>query len=374
MKKRILSYTFFAVVILAVSVTLLVIRQKSPRELQVSIYNQWNELFVHEVSGKKKAFINTKGTKKGNVSLSEAQGYGMLIATEQTHTDSNKSQETFDKLDAYYLSNRDAGTNLMSWKQVISHNGKRIKKYHNNATDGDLYIAYSLIRAAKKWPQKAPYYKKQAKAILEDILKYNYNSSTGSLMVGNWAKGTKYANLLRTSDVLPAQFEEFYHFTGDKVWLSIKDKMLSNLVELSKKHKTGLIPDMAWIKKDGSVISVGKKSHFGKYNRYYYYNACRLPYNLSQSNDSKSRLVLRKMMKFFMSREYIAGGYTLSGQQLSNYQSASFGAPIFYAAKDSKEYNKLTQLEKYIFMQKLEVNNYYQSALVTLASEKFFKN
>lgn len=128
MKKRILSYTFFAVVILAVSVTLLVIRQKSPRELQVSIYNQWNELFVHEVSGKKKAFISTKRTKKGSVSLSEAQGYGMLIATEQTHTDSNKSQEMFDKLDAYYLSNRDAGTNLMSWKQVISHNGKRIKK------------------------------------------------------------------------------------------------------------------------------------------------------------------------------------------------------------------------------------------------------
>ena len=93
MKKRILSYTFFAVVILAVSVTLLVIRQKSPRELQVSIYNQWNELFVHEVSGKKKVFINTKGTKKGNVSLSEAQGYGMLIATEQTHTDSNKSRK-----------------------------------------------------------------------------------------------------------------------------------------------------------------------------------------------------------------------------------------------------------------------------------------
>ncbi|KRN33076.1 endoglucanase [Liquorilactobacillus mali] len=80
------------------------------------------------------------------------------------------------------------------------------------------------------------------------------------------------------------------------------------------------------------------------------------------------------MMKFFMTKEYIAGGYTLSGRQLSNYQSASFGAPIFYAAKDSQKYNKLIQMEKYIFMQKLEADNYYQSALITLASEKFLKN
>ncbi|MFT8425267.1 MAG: glycosyl hydrolase family 8 [Liquorilactobacillus sp.] len=374
MKKTVFIYTFFTMVIITVSIILLIIRQNSPRELQISIYNQWNDSFVRKIARGKKSYINTKNTKNTNIVLSEAQGYGMLIATEESYGDSKTAQKTFDRLDNYYLSNRYAKTNLMSWKQIISKNTNHIKKYRNNATDGDLYIAYSLIKAAKRWPQKAFYYKKQAKLLLRDILKCNYNSTTGSLMVGNWASGTKYANLLRTSDVLPGQFEQFYRFTGDKSWLRIKNNMLSSLVKLSKEHKTGLIPDMAWIKKDGSVVNVGNKSNFGKYNYCYYYNACRLPYNLSQSDDTKSKQVLHKMMKFFMSREYIAGGYTLSGHQLSNFQSASFGAPIFYAAKNSQKYNKLIQMEKYIFMQKLETDNYYQSVLVTLASEKFEKN
>ena len=73
----------------------------------------------------------------------------------------------------------------MSWKQVIKNGSETVKK--QNATDGDLYIAYSLIEASKQWPDKAQEYQEQAKKILEDILRYNYNKETGVLTVGNWA-------------------------------------------------------------------------------------------------------------------------------------------------------------------------------------------
>ena len=73
----------------------------------------------------------------------------------------------------------------MSWKQVIKNDSETVEK--QNATDGDLYIAYFLIEAAKQWPDKAQGYQAQAKKILDDVLKYNYNEETGVLTVGDWA-------------------------------------------------------------------------------------------------------------------------------------------------------------------------------------------
>ena len=42
----------------------------------------------------------------------------------------------------------------MSWKQTIS-DGKVQKAEDHNATDGDLYIAYSLLEASHQWPKQA---------------------------------------------------------------------------------------------------------------------------------------------------------------------------------------------------------------------------
>ncbi|WP_056970751.1 glycosyl hydrolase family 8, partial [Liquorilactobacillus vini] len=283
---------------------------------------------------------------------------------EKIHSVQAKKQ--FQQLDNYYLANRYGGTHLMSWKQIISLEKKRLKKFKNNATDGDLYLAYSLIQAAKAWPQNAVSYRQQAKLILQDILKYDYNPKSGLLTVGNWATSNKRAqNLLRTSDVLPKQFTAFYHLTGNRIWLKIKYRMLAELLSLSQQHKTGLLPDFAWINSKGAV-AVAPKTVSSKYDGVYYYNACRLPYNLAQSSDSQSQRILNKMMKFFMQKKFISGGYRLNGQKLNDYQSASFGAPIFYAALNNSKYNKLIQQEKYIFMQKLMPNNYYQSALIVL--------
>ena len=44
-----------------------------------------------------------------------------------------------------------------------------------------------LIEASKQWPSQKDEYQTQSKAILQDILKYNYNENTGILTVGNWA-------------------------------------------------------------------------------------------------------------------------------------------------------------------------------------------
>ena len=43
----------------------------------------------------------------------------------------------------------------------------------------------------------------------------------------------------------------------------------------------------------------------------YSYNACRLPYNLTQSNDEKSQRVLSKLLDFFMTQKNVFSNYNL---------------------------------------------------------------
>lgn len=363
MKKNLFVYVFFVIVIIILGGTLIRVRQTTPNQMRQSIISQWNSKFISQTSNK--AYVISKHDRKRKTVLSESQGYGMLIAVKSAKN--SNDQEKFNRLDRYYLSNRDGKTNLMSWKQTLNSKGQVIKKYRNSATDGDIYIAYALIEAAKKWPNHASFYQNQAQALLKDIIKYDYNQKTQELMVGNWAVNSRYQSMLRTSDVLPKQFKTFYKFTGDKVWLSINQAMLQSLDSLSKQHSSGLIPDFAWIR-NKQTVAVKSKTISSKFDGDYYYNACRLPYNLAQSNDKVSQQVLQKMLNFFMKAEYISGGYRLNGERLTRYQSASFGAPIFYAAKRNSKFSKLVQSEKYIFMQKLDSKNYYQSALVTLTT------
>ena len=81
---------------------------------------------------------------------------------------------------------------------------------------------------------------------MQDILRYEYNPDTETLTVGDWADSkSKYYNLMRTSDVMPEFFDNFYQETDDKRWLVIKNTMLKRLNQLSHQNKTGLVPDFA---------------------------------------------------------------------------------------------------------------------------------
>ncbi|MFR2063725.1 MAG: endoglucanase, partial [Streptococcus sp.] len=88
-------------------------------------------------------------------------------------------------------------------------------------------------------------------------------------------------NLMRTSDALPKQFQSFYEVTKDKKWLSISDKMLSSLETISSQTETGLIPDFIWVDQSG-VRNVKPHTISSQFDSTYSYNACRLPYNLTQ--------------------------------------------------------------------------------------------
>ena len=182
MNTKKMRYVWFLVILCIFCLTLFLARTRSKVEMRNRIYHQWNEHFV--VSKGKESYVRTTNDSNQTVVLSEAQSYGMLI-TVAAAKKGQAQQADFDRLYQYYLNHRLEGTQLMSWKQTI-RNGKAKDEDHN-ATDGDLYIAYALLKAAQQWPKQAKDYQAQAKAILEDILAHNYNEETGVLTVGNWA-------------------------------------------------------------------------------------------------------------------------------------------------------------------------------------------
>lgn len=364
MFKRILRYISFFLFLLAFVALFFYLRMNKPKQLQRNAYQEWSANFIGTLEDK--TYIQTEETSDGHVTLSEAQGYGMLIAV-RAGQEKLASQEDFDRLYQYYLENRLPDSELMSWKQVIQSDGE-IEVFNHNATDGDLYIAYALMEAAKVWPKEAETYQKQAKAILKDILAHNYNAELKILTVGDWATlDSKFRSLMRTSDVMPQQFEEFYQLTQDDIWLQLKDSMLDKLSLMSEQYQTGLVPDFMWVGED-EVKAAEANAVATEFDGTYAYNACRVPYHLAQSSDETSQAILGKMLRFFMKNNRITAGYELDGSEVHHYQAASFLAPIFYASQKVEGHDKLIQQNKFIFMQDLSKENYYEMALLTMVA------
>lgn len=367
MSKRILSFVWFFIVILLFIFSVMYIKEESSQHNKQQIYNQWQYKYIVKTS--QGSYVNTSANSKNRIALSEAQGYGMLISVLNNQDKASESQ--FHDFFTYYTHNRIKGTSLMSWRYINGSKTQKQTDLNNNATDGDLYIAYALILASEKWSQHKPLYKTTAKQILNDILTYNVNHNNNILTVGNWANASsKYQNLMRTSDVLPSFFDKFYKFSNNSQWRLIKTKMLDSLYQASHKSKVGLVPDFIQVTNGNKVhsLSQDKNLKLNKHDDDYYYNAFRVPYNLAinKNKSSKEKQVLTEMMKFFSSLQKISGGYTMSGKPLNKFQSTSISAPIFYASSISQRWQTLHREQSFVLDYGSLNHNYYDDTLLVL--------
>jgi endo-1,4-beta-D-glucanase Y len=100
----------------------------------------------------RETFVTPEGrvvdTGNGGISHSEGQGYGMLLA------DAAGSRDDFNRIWQWTHSKlvvRPDG--LTAWKWVAEGGGKVADM--NNATDGDILIAWALLRAGQRWNDRA---------------------------------------------------------------------------------------------------------------------------------------------------------------------------------------------------------------------------
>jgi endo-1,4-beta-D-glucanase Y len=102
----------------------------------------------------RKRFVTTDGRVvddgNGGVSHSEGQGYGMLLAVAHGDITTFRRLWNWTRME---LAVRPDGLHAWKWAPESGPDGHLADR--NNATDGDLLIAWALLRAAKRWQDKA---------------------------------------------------------------------------------------------------------------------------------------------------------------------------------------------------------------------------
>ena len=110
----------------------------------------------------KQRFMESDGRvadrSKDNISHSEGQGYAMLLAV---HNDDSAAFSRLWQWTQQHLQVRDDNLLAWRWQPQLGITDK------NNASDGDLLVAWSLLRAYEKWHTSA--YLKASRKIARDI-------------------------------------------------------------------------------------------------------------------------------------------------------------------------------------------------------------
>jgi endoglucanase len=116
------------------------------------LWSDWNARFLAP-SGR------VIDTGNHEISHSEGQGYGMLLAV------AAKDRAAFDRMWTWTAANLQIRSDrLLAWRWDPAHNA--VTDY-NNATDGDILVAWALAEAADLW--NAPDYAKAGAGIAGDI-------------------------------------------------------------------------------------------------------------------------------------------------------------------------------------------------------------
>lgn len=300
-------------------------------------YQVWIKDYLR--GNQREKFVKTNAGKK-NQTLSEAQGYGMLISVMAAQQGFG-SQKTFNQLTRYYLAHQISSDNpLMAWRQkqkgsqMVSTTAEK-----TSATDGDLDIAYALILADEKWGSKGDLnYNQLANNLLRAIQKQEINPTTNLPKVGNWATAANSVNLVRTSDLMTAYFRKFASYTQDGSWTKVAQNSQNTLKKLSDQQKTGLMADFVTVSGvDLTTGSVKANQIASEHDNQYGFNACRIPWRVAydyQLNHSQvSKRIVEKMCDFFTDKKEITAVYTLKGQAVEKYTNAAFTTPVAYAAQ-----------------------------------------
>lgn len=109
-------------------------------------------------------------TGNGNVSHTEGQGFAMLMAV------ANDDKATFDKLWQWtdsHLKNKENG--LYYWRYNPAESNPVADK--NNAADGDILIAWALLKASARWQDKG--YGTASDAITKALLSHSVTRYAG---------------------------------------------------------------------------------------------------------------------------------------------------------------------------------------------------
>ncbi len=294
----------------------------------------------------KRHFISHDGrvidTSNQGISHSEGQGYGLLFAVYFN------DRETFSQIWHWSKSNLQTRDDaLFSWQYTVNKGVTDV----NNASDGDILIAWALLQAAQKWNGNR--YLQEAHAILGDIRNKLIQSWQGYQVILPAEHGfmTKSDNITINLSywVFPA-FLAFMAVDTDPVW----GKLIASGLFLSNYAQYGQWQLPAdWLQLgDVPVLSSKKPPLFG-------YEAIRIPLYLGWAGLRPPGVIKRLVRYVEVSQGRL--GYLSPTVNLSNNHFAEYAAPPGFIAV----YQQLAKIR--VPLPQKEDKDYYSRSLNLLA-------
>ncbi|SMH30674.1 glycosyl hydrolase family 8 [Azospirillum agricola] len=204
-------------------------------------------------------------TGNKGVSHSEGQGYGMLLA------EAADDREAFDRLWGWTQRNLMVrGDGLAAWRW--QPDGGVTDR--NNASDGDILIAWALLRGAERW--KAEAHRTAAAAIVKALAAAVVVEQAGMTVLLPGRDGFRKGDTLVLNPsywVFPA-LRAFAALPGAGIWRKVAD---SGLVLLSKARFGSFQLPADWVALDsGGTLTVAEG-----FRKQYGYDAVRVPLYLA---------------------------------------------------------------------------------------------
>lgn len=217
-----------------------------------------------------KTFVTPEGrvvdTGNGRISHSEGQGYGMVLAV------ARRDRETFERIWRWTRANLQIRNDaLLAWKWE-PRGRKGVVTDMNNATDGDLLVAWALFRAAEEWG--AVSYREEARKILADVLKLAVVPSAFGPILLPGVEGFKQPGGIVVNLsywVFPA-FRTFAEEDPGTDWMAVAASG-KRLLEAARFGRWGLPPEWLLVSEGAVALPDGFPPDFG-------YNAIRIPLHL----------------------------------------------------------------------------------------------
>jgi len=186
-------------------------------------------------------FLTAEGrvTDTGNAGIahSEGQGWGLIFAA------AFDDRAAFDRILAWTGARlRRPGDLLHAWR--YRPGAAQPIEDPNNATDGDLYIAWGLLMAHRRWGD--PAHRDRAIAIARDILRLTLRDTPEGPMLLPGAQGFEHPQglVLNPSYILLPAFAEFARAMPDAPWPALAQSGRA-LLARARFGAWGLSPD--WV-------------------------------------------------------------------------------------------------------------------------------
>ena len=317
------------------------VSQTEMNQSVADFYTYWKAAYLRASNGQTSGgwYIYSHPDDPDKKTVSEAHGYGMIIMALIAGLD-DSAHIYFDGMYRMYNDHRSTIDNdLMSW--IISPDEDPAKD-EDNATDGDMDMAYALLLADQQWGSAGTYnYLAEALRIISSGVKES-NTNNSRLMLGDWWPGeSKWEWATRSSDWMPDHLRAYYNATKDSFWLALSDSVYGIISDITMNYapSTALMPDFVDKQPPQPAPPNFLESQYdGQYN----WNACRFPwriavdyahYNTPQAKTAENTILAWLKTSTNNNPQNIKPGYMLNGDPIPerDYTSNAFTAPFIAA-------------------------------------------